>query len=91
LTSPLKEGRSRINPVAHKAADTKIAVSATFSIGLANEASTSGQKEQSRVIEKKPEENKIENASFTFKLGDKKEESSTNPDNQASAAQKNLT
>jgi uncharacterized surface anchored protein len=88
LSSPLKEGRSNINPVAHKAAenaakvpssiaDTRIAVSATFSIGLANEASTSGQKEQTQVVEKKPEENKTANASFTFKLCDKKEESSS--------------
>lgn len=82
--------RLYLNPAAHKAsaeahkppstiANTNIAVSATFSIPLANKVAPT-QKDQPRVVEKKQEEIKApatsENASFTFKLSEKKDESS---------------
>lgn len=60
-------------------ANANVAVSATFSIPLANKVTSGGQKEPSKVVEKKQDENKPpstnENASFTFKMSDKKEES----------------
>lgn len=79
--------RLYINPVAHKASaegakppstisNTNVAVSATFSIPLANKVSP---KEPTRVVEKNQDENKppgtTENTTFTFKLGEKKDES----------------
>lgn len=82
--------RLYLNPVAVKPssdankppstiANTNVAVSATFSIPLAHKVSSSVQSDQSRVVEKKQDENKApslnENTSFTFKINDKNEDS----------------
>lgn len=82
--------RLYFSPAAHKTtteapkppstiANTNIAVTASFSIPLANKVAPSAVKEPPRVVEKKQDENKAptnENASFTFKIAEKKDESS---------------
>lgn len=90
LEAEKKKGESQaprlyLNPVAHTTktpttiSNADVAVSATFSIPLANKVGPA--KEQSRVVEKKQDENKppttSENTSFTFKLAEKKDESPT--------------
>lgn len=62
-------------------ANANVAVTASFSIPLAHKVATSMPKEPPKVLEKKNDENKPpatnENASFTFKLSEKKDESAT--------------
>lgn len=84
-----------VNAVAHKAneatkppstiANAPVAVTATFSIPLANKVPAPND---ARVVEKKQDENKPltsnENTSFTFKLNESKDESSVFAVNKAS-------
>lgn len=82
--------RLHLHPVAHKTSseakkppstisNTNVAVSATFSIPLANKVTPATHSDHPRIADKTQDENRPlttnENTSFTFKLSEKKDES----------------
>ena len=89
-TSTNQPPRLYLNPAAHKntsetnktpstISNANVAVSATFSIPLANKVTSATKSDHPKVFERAQDENKPlttnENTSFTFKLSEKKDES----------------